>query len=175
VTAKLVLTDTAARVGVLISRLKLCTLSILLLAIAGCETPIVYQSSQDRAAITAAIAKETPGNYFIGRRFYKVDYKMWGWVRKPGEPWKQSQLVMFNEQKKLAPDREQKKIGSDNNYEYKLHGYLSGEKVYEPASDSFYPEFVLTSLTLISTNAPLIFPDHRSIDPAVRLIGPPQY
>ncbi|MEI6081812.1 MAG: hypothetical protein WCR44_05205, partial [Verrucomicrobiota bacterium] len=99
-TAKLVLTDTPARVGVLISRLKLCTLCILLLAIAGCETPIVYQSSQDRAAITAAIAKETPGNYFIGRRFYKVDYKMWGWVRKPGEPWKQSQLVMFNEQKK---------------------------------------------------------------------------
>ncbi|MEI6081741.1 MAG: hypothetical protein WCR44_04835, partial [Verrucomicrobiota bacterium] len=93
----------------------------------------------------------------------------------PGEPWKQSQLVMFNEQKKLAPDREQKKIGSDNNYEYKLNGYLSGEKVYEPASDSFYPEFVLTSLTLISTNAPLIFPDHRSIDPAVRIIGPPQY
>ena len=172
---KLVLTDTAARVAGLIPSLKLCTLGILLLAIAGCETPIVYQSSQDRAIISAAIAKEAPGNYFIGRRFYKVDYKMWGWVRKPGEPWKQSQLVMFNEQKKLAPDREQNTIGSDNNYEYKLNGYFSGEKVYEPASDRFYPEFVLKSSTLISTNAPLIFPDQRSIDPAVRLIGPPQY
>jgi hypothetical protein len=172
---KLVLTDTAARVAGLIPSLKLCTLGILLLAIAGCETPIVYQSSQDRAIITAAIAKEAPGNYFIGRRFYKVDYKMWGWVRKPGEPWKQSQLVMFNEQKKLAPDREQNTIGSDNNYEYKLNGYFSGEKVYEPASDRFYSEFVLKSSTLISTNAPLIFPDQRSIDPAVRLIGPPQY
>lgn len=174
-TVKLVLTDTAARVAGLIPSLKLCTLGILLLAIAGCETPIVYQSSQDRAIITAAIAKEAPGNYFIGRRFYKVDYKMWGWVRKPGEPWKQSQLVMFNEQKKLAPDREQNTIGSDNNYEYKLNGYFSGEKVYEPASDRFYSEFVLKSSTLISTNAPLIFPDQRSIDPAVRLIGPPQY
>lgn len=172
---KLVLTDTAARVAGLIPSLKLFTLGVLLLAIAGCETPIVYQSSQDRAIITAAIAKEAPGNYFIGRRFYKVDYKMWGWVRKPGEPWKQSQLVMFNEQKKLAPDREQNTIGSDNNYEYKLNGYFSGEKVYEPASDRFYSEFVLKSSTLISTNAPLIFPDQRSIDPAVRLIGPPQY
>jgi hypothetical protein len=175
VTVKLVLTDTAARVAGLIPSLKLCTLGIFLLAIAGCETPIVYQSSQDRAIISAAIAKEAPGNYFIGRRFYKVDYKMWGWVRKPGEPWKQSQLVMFNEQKKLAPDREQNTIGSDNNYEYKLNGYFSGEKVYEPASDRFYSEFVLKSSTLISTNAPLIFPDQRSIDPAVRLIGPPQY
>ena len=172
---KLVLTDTAARVAGLIPSLKLCTLGILLLAIAGCETPIVYQSSQDRAIISAAIAKEAPGNYFIGRRFYKVDYKMWGWVRKPGEPWKQSQLVMFNEQKKLAPDREHNAIGSDNNHEYRLNGYFSGEKVYEPASDSFYPEFVLTSSTLISTNAPLIFPDQRSINPAMRLIGPPQY
>lgn len=172
---KLVLTDTAARVAGLIPSLKLFTLGVLLLAIAGCETPIIYQSSQDRAIISAAIAKEAPGNYFIGRRFYKVDYKMWGWVRKPGEPWKQSQLVMFNEQKKLAPDREQNTIGSDNNYEYKLNGYFSGEKVYEPASDRFYSEFVLKSSTLISTNAPLIFPDQRSIDPAIRLIGPPQY
>ena len=150
-------------------------LCLFLFVLTGCETPIIYQSAQDRAAITASITKEIPGNYFIGRRFYKVDYKMWGWVKKPGEPWKQSQLVMFNEQKKLAPDREQKKIGSDNTYEYRLNGYFSGEKVYEPASDSFYPEFVLTGATVISTNAPLIFPDQRWIDPAIRLIGPPQY
>ena len=125
-------------------------LCFLLLVLSGCETPIIYQSAQDRATITASIAKETPGDYFIGRRFY-------------------------NEQKKLAPDRDQRKIGSDNNYEYRLNGYFSGEKVYEPASDSFYPEFVLNSATVISTNAPLIFPDQRWIDPAIRLIGPPQY
>ena len=171
-TAKHVLNVIAVRRGILIPGIVLC---ILLLALAGCETPIIYQSSQDREALAAAISKEPLGNYFIGRRFYKVDYKMWGWVRKPGEPWKASQLVMFNEQKKLAPDRDRKAIGSDNNYEYKLNGYFSGEKVYEPASDSFYPEFVLTGATVISTNAPLIFPDQRWIDPAIRLIGPPQF
>ena len=143
--------------------------------LAGCEAPIVYQTPQDREALSAAIAGEKPGPYYIGRRFYKVDYKMWGWVRKPGEAWKQSQLVMFNEQKKLAPDRERNAIGSDNNHEYRLTGYFSGEKVYEPASDSFYPEFVLTAATVISTNAPLIYPDKRWTDPAVRLISPPQY
>jgi hypothetical protein len=100
---------------------------------------------------------------------------MWGWVKKPGEPWKNSKLVMINEQKKLAPDRERNAIGSDNDYEYRLSGYFSGEKVYEPASDSFYPEFVLTGATVLSTNAPLIYPDKRWTDPAIRLIGPPQY
>jgi len=145
------------------------------LLVTGCEAPIVLQSSADRQAISAAIAGEKPGNYFIGRRFYKSDYKMWGWVKKPGEPWKQSQLVMFNEQKKLAPDRERNDVGSDNNYEYRLTGHFSGEKVYEPASDNFYPEFVLTAATVISTNPPLIYPDQRWVNPIIRLIGPPQY
>jgi hypothetical protein len=151
------------------------SLSACLLLLAGCEAPIVSQTPEDRQALSHAISGEKQGPYYIGRRFYKVDYKMWGWVRKPGEPWKQSQLVMFNEQKKLAPDRDRNDIGCDNNYEYRLTGHFSGEKVYEPASDSFYPEFVLTGATVTSTNAPLIYPDKRWTDPAVRLIGPPQY
>ena len=150
-------------------------LALAALMLAGCEEPIIYQSQQDRDAIRAAVAKEPAGDYFVGRRFYKVDYKMWGWVKKPGEPWKNSRLVMFNEQKKLAPDRERKSLGYDNDYEYRLSGYFSGQKVYEPASDSFYPEFVLTGATVTSTNAPLIFPDKRWTDPSIRLIGPPQY
>jgi len=141
----------------------------------GCEAPIVLQTPQDREAISASIANEKPGDYYIGRRFYKVDYKMWGWVKKPGETWKQSQLVMFNEQKTLSPDRARNAIGSDNNYEYRLVGTFSGQKVYEPASDGFYPEFVLKSASVISTNPPLIFPDKRWIDPTIRLLAPPQF
>ena len=82
---------------------------------------------------------------------------------------------MFNEQKTLAPDRARNAIGSDNNYEYRLSGYFSGEKVYEPASDTFYPEFVLAGASVTSTNPPLIYPDQRWVLPAVRLIGPPKY
>ena len=48
-------------------------------------------------------------------------------------------------------------FGSDNNYEYKLYGYFSGDKVYEPASKSIYPEFVLKGYELISTNPTPIF------------------
>lgn len=108
------------------------------------------------------IATEPPGNYFIGRRYYKPDFKFWGYVRRPGEPWSKAQLVMLNEKQKLAPDREQMKFGFDNNYEYKLDGYFSGEKVYEPASNGIYPEFVLKDYQLIATNPPPIFKSQYS-------------
>ncbi len=64
---------------------------------------------------------------------------------------------MLNEKQKLAPDREQLEFGNDNNYEYKLYGDFSGDKVYEPASNSVYPEFVLKGYELISTNPAPIF------------------
>jgi hypothetical protein len=133
------------------------------------------QSLNDRHAIDAAIAQESPGDYYIGRRFYKVDYHMWGWIKKPGESWKKARLVMLNEQQQLAPDRLQHQIGSDNNCEYRLYGTFTGDQVYEPASDSFYPEFHLKKAVLIKKNPPLIFPDKRWINPKIRLLAPPQY
>lgn len=138
----------------------------------GCST-YTPQEQAARAAMNEAIPHEEPGNYFIGRRFYKVDFKMWGWVRKPGQPWKDAQLVMFNEQTKLAPDREQGKLGTDNNYEYRLEGHFSGEKVYEPASNTFYPEFILTGYQLRSISPPPIFKDRQEADPAARILLPP--
>ena len=169
------MTKAAPSNGVRLGLMFFSLIVVLSFLLTGCETPIVTQSAQDRQAISAAISGEVPGNYFIGYRLYKVDYKMWGWLKKPGEPWKNAQMVMFNEQKMLAPDRARNAIGSDNNTIYKLSGYFSGEKVYEPASDTVYPEFVLTGATVISTNPPLIFPDRRWLDPTIRLIAPPLY
>jgi len=122
----------------------------------GCESgPSGIQ--QARIDNAARIASEPPGDYFIGRRYFKVNYKFWGYVRRPGQPWSSSQLVMLNEKQKLAPDREANSFGSDNNYEYKLYGKFSGETVYEPASNGMYPEFVLKNYELISTSPPPIF------------------
>jgi hypothetical protein len=131
-------------------------LGTVVLVLAGCET--VPQGIQ-QAKIEAAqrIAAEAPGDYYVGRRYFKPDFKFWGYVRKPGQPWSSSQLVMLNEKQKLAPDREKLSFGSDNNYEYKLQGYFSGDRVYEPASNTVYPEFVLKSYELVSTNPPPIF------------------
>jgi hypothetical protein len=98
---------------------------------------------------------------------------MWGWVREPGKSWTTAQLVMLNEQTKLAPDRETGKLGEDNNYEYRLSGRFSGETVYEPASDRFYPEFILTGYELINTKPTGIYITNRQEDPDIRIIMAP--
>lgn len=137
----------------------LCALGILLLA--GCETT-GSGIHQARNQMAQSIAAETPGDYYIGRRYFKPDFKIWGYIRRPGQPWSSAQLVMLNEKEKLAPDRERLSFGSDNNYEYKLQGYFSGDKVYEPASNTVYPEFVLKSYEVISTNPAPIFKSQMS-------------
>ena len=126
------------------------------LFLAGCET-VPQGIQQARIEMAQRIAAEPAGDYYIGRRYYKPDYKFWGYVRRPGQPWSAAQLVMLNEKEKLAPDRERLDFGSDNNYEYKLYGYFSGDTVYEPASNGFYPEFVLKRYELISMNPAPIF------------------
>ena len=128
---------------------------------------------QARIAMTAQIQAEPPGNYFIGRRYYKPDYKFWGYVRQPGQPWSTAQLVMLNENQKLAPDREQINFGYDNNYEYKLYGDFTGQTVYEPASNGFYPEFTLKNYELVSVSPPSIFSVPGATDPARRIIAKP--
>ena len=124
----------------------------------GCGSTTPQGIQQSRAQAAQSIQAEPPGDYFIGRRYFKGSvFKFWGYVRKPGQPWKTAQLVVFNEKEKLAPDRERLSFGSDNNYEYRLYGTFSGQTVYEPASNGFYQEFVLKKYELISTNPAPIF------------------
>ena len=124
----------------------------------GCGTSMPQGIQQSRAEAAQRIQAEPPGDYFIGRRYFKGSvFKFWGYVRKPGQPWNTAQLVVFNEKEKLSPDRERLSFGSDNNYEYRLYGTFSGQTVYEPASNGFYQEFVLKKYELISTNPAPIF------------------
>jgi hypothetical protein len=143
------------------------------LLLAGCETT-QDQFNQSQALLNQTIANEPPGNYFIGRRFYRKNYFFWGYIRQPRQPWSSAKLVMMNEQKKLAPDRQANAPGSDGDYEYRLQGYFSGQTVYEPASNSFYPEFVLTGYQLISNHPVAIFRDPNATDPARLYIDKPQ-
>src|ERR1700758_1698178 len=125
--------------------------------LAGCQTTEMQGIQQAKIQVAQRIAAEPPGDYYIGRRYFKRDYKFWGYVKRPGQPWSTAELVMLNEKQKLAPDRAELKFGEDNNYEYKLFGNFTGDKVYEPASNSIYPEFVLKGYELISTNPAPIF------------------
>jgi hypothetical protein len=138
-------------------RLFFSALPLLAFLISSCAPPIPEGIQEARMHTAASIAAEPPGDYYIGRRYYKPDFKFWGYIRRPGQPWSTAQLVMMNEKQKLAPDRERVNFGFDNNYEYKLYGSFSGEKVYEPASNGIYPEFVLKSYELVSTHPTPIF------------------
>jgi hypothetical protein len=126
--------------------------------LASCESPMPQGIQEARLTAAANIQAEAPGDYFIGRRYYKVpQFKFWGYVRRPGQPWSTAQLVVFNEKEKLAPDREQLNFGFDNNYEYKLYGRFSGDTVYDAGSNGFYPEFILKQYQLISIHPAPIF------------------
>ena len=159
--------------------MKIALLAVVALAAAfafsGCATLSESRSvTEARAAMAAEIQAEAPGNYFIGRRYYKVDYKFWGYIRKPGQPWITAKLVMLNENRRQAPDREGGTLGADNGYEYKLFGSFSGDTVYEPASNGFYPEFVLTGYELRTASpAPIFSPQGSALDPARRVIVTP--
>jgi hypothetical protein len=126
-----------------------------------------------RNLMEESIAREKPAAHFIGRRYYKSDYKMWGYLRKPGQPWSESQLVMLNENKILTPDRAANEIGSDNGFEYRIWGKYTGEKVYEPASNGFYPEFAVEKMECVSTDPGPIFKDKRAFNPDERFYPRP--
>lgn len=143
------------------------------LLLSGCVTGSDW-SPQQRERLMQQIQAEPLGNYYVGRRYHKADYKFWGYVRKPRQPWTEAKLVMLNEQKQLAPDREVGTIGYDNGYEYKLIGSFSGDTVYEPASNGFYPEFVLSRAELLtSTPGPIFTRRSGAFNPALRVIATP--
>jgi hypothetical protein len=144
------------------------------LLFSACQTvPSRKQLEAARRAMEESISREPKGDYYVGRRYYKVDYKMWGYVRKPGEPWSDSRLVMFNEDTTLAPDRAANAIGSDNGFEYKLAGQFSGKDVYEPASNGIYPEFILKSAELVSKTPGPIFKSRKALNPEARYYPTP--
>ena len=130
-------------------------------------------SGASRAAMAASINQEPKGGYFVGRRYYKKDYKFWGYVREAGSPWTTAKMVMMNENSKLAPDRQNAAIGSDNNYEYKLTGEFTGQTVYEPASNGFYPEFRLRGYELLSMTPAPIYREAGATNPERRIIAKP--
>ncbi len=134
--------------------------------LSGCAT--TGSAPHVSAAAAEQIQAEPPGDYFIGRRYFNPAYHFWGYVRRPGQPWSSAVLVVLNEKQKLAPDRAQLHFGIDNNYEYKLQGRFSGDKIYELVSDRVYPEFVLTGFELRSSHPPPIFKSQLTGKPAGR-------
>ena len=116
----------------------------------------------------ARIASEPRGDFYYGRRYFVKKTRFWGYVRRPRESWNRAKLVIFREDKKRAPDRlpengpPGRRYAFDQNYEYRLKGYYTGNKAYDPNSNQFLPEFMLTDYELVDRNPGWIFrPDDR--------------
>ena len=130
------------------SRLLAAVLLISAAFLTSCADPMLQAKLDERHR---AIQSEPRGDWFIGRRYYIESTHLWGYVRKPGQPWDDSRLVIINEKYKRSPDRlpeiptgTSPAYGFDHNREYRLWGHFSGQKIYDPNSDMFVPEFVLT-------------------------------
>lgn len=115
----------------------------------------------------AAIASETPGDYFVGRRYHVVKTRFWGYLREPRQSWDRAKLVVIREDRKRQPDRlpeygPEPRYSYDHNYEYKIRGYYTGDQIYDPNSNQVLPEFMLTSYELRDRDPGWLFrPDDR--------------
>lgn len=123
--------------------LPLVLFSLLLL----CQCDSTNSDCRALAVREAEIAQETPGNYFVGRRYYVPHTRFWGYIRKPGESWRGAKLVIMDESLVHNPDRGYEPpvkgatFGSDQNVEYFLCGSYTGEKAYDPSTDQILPVF----------------------------------
>lgn len=129
----------------------------------GGSAPLPNQNHPAVKAMNARIAQEPRGNYYIGRRWWTEGTRFWGYIRQPGQPWSQSQLVLMDESVKRSPDRLPERPetgpahGYDHNYEYRIYGSFTGRKAYDPNSNLELPVFRLVNYELINPTPGFLF------------------
>jgi hypothetical protein len=82
---------------------------------------------------------------FVGHRSYDKDGSGWGWVKRANEPWSAAKWVVFEETPGgvVAPWRLlNKKRTADQDFDYRLRGYVAPFSVYDPHTDEFLAVFV---------------------------------
>lgn len=133
----------------MLRRLFTATVSALLLS--QCRMISLEDDCRAIAAREAEIAAEPAGDYFIGRRYYVPITRFWGYLRKPGQSWREAQLVMMDESRVHTPDRGMEPpakgavYGTDQNVEYIIRGSYTGKKAYDPSTNQILPMFCATS------------------------------
>lgn len=116
----------------------------------------------------AAIASEPTGDFYYGRRYFVQKTRFWGYLRKPRQSAGRAKLVIMREDKKHVPDRMSEsgppgqRYSFDNNFEYRIRGYYTGQDAYDPNSNQFLPEFMLTGYEVVNRQPGWLFrPDDR--------------
>lgn len=119
----------------------------------------------------AQIASEATGSFYYGRRYYVEKTRFWGYLREPRQPWSRAKLVIMREDRKTTPDRLAEngppgaRYGYDHNYDYRIRGHYTGNKAYDPNSNQFLPEFMLTGYELLDRQPGWLFSPSDRYDP----------
>ncbi len=109
------------------------------------------------------IAAEPRGDYYIGRRYYVPITRFWGYLRRPGQSWREAKLVIMDESAVRTPDRgyeppvKGSTYGHDANMEYRICGSYTGAKAYDPSINQILPVFKATSYTLTNEQPGFLF------------------
>ncbi len=109
------------------------------------------------------IAAEPKGDYYIGRRYYIPLTRFWGYLREPGQSWRESKLVIMDESVVRTPDRGYEPpvkgatFGRDANIEYTLRGSYTGQQAYDPSTNQVLPVFKATSYTIRNEKPGFLF------------------
>ena len=115
------------------------------------------------AARNQAILAEPRGDFYVGRRYFVDKVRFWGYIRRPGQLWENSQLVVMDESRVKTPDRLPEMPatgpahGFDHNYEYRITGSFTGRKVYDPNADMELPTFSASSYQMSNPTPGFLF------------------
>ncbi len=143
------------------SAIKTAVIAAPLILLCQCDT--LKSDCRAVAEREAEIAKETPGDYYVGRRYYVPLTRFWGYLRRPGESWRYAKLVIMDESIVHNPDRGYEPpvkgatFGYDQNYEYTLCGSYTGETAYDPSTDQVLPVFKPTQFNLRNEKPGFLF------------------
>ena len=148
-----------------------------LLCLVLCQCDTMKQDCRAVAVREAEIAKESVGDYYIGRRYYIPATRFWGYIRRPGASWSTAKLVIMDESIVRNPDRgfeppvKGAVFGTDDNVEYVLRGKYTDEKAYDPSTDLILPVFKPSSFAVRNKKPGFLFvPSEERSDDYVTLL-----
>lgn len=152
------------------------TCSIISLLLCQCNT--LRRDCTAVANREAEIARETRGDYYIGRRYYIPLTRFWGYLRRPGESWRTAQLVIMDEGVVRTPDRGYEPpvrgytFGRDKNVEYYVYGSYTGERAYDPSTNQVLPVFRATQYKVRNSKPGFLFSPSETYSEAYVTLRP---
>lgn len=149
---------------------RIITATAVALLLCQCQTYSLKDDCRAIRAREADIAREPAGDYYIGRRYYVPITRFWGYLRRPGQSWREAKLVMMDESSVHTPDRGMEPpvknavYGTDQNVEYIIRGSYTGKDAYDPSTNQVLPMFRATAYEVRNRKPGFLFTPSERYD-----------